>query len=54
MIINKTALFIDGENLRHYVENVIFENGFKKGNKTLICKEFLVMDPDGYLLRFAR
>ena len=29
------------------------ENSYKKGNKTLTCKEFLIMDPDGYLLRFS-
>jgi len=40
MITNKTALFIDGENLRHYVENVIFENGFKKGDYSILDIDF--------------
>lgn len=30
------------------------ENWYRKGNKLLGQKEFLVMDPDGYLLRFAQ
>ena len=29
------------------------ENRYRKGNRLLGCKEFLVMDPDGYLLRFS-
>lgn len=36
------------------VKTKIKENHYKKGNKVLICKEFLVMDPDGYLLRFSQ
>lgn len=28
------------------------ENWYRKENKLLGCKEFLVQDPDGYLLRF--
>ena len=36
------------------VKTQIEENHYKKGNKTLTCKEFLVMDPDGYLLRFSQ
>ena len=30
------------------------ENWYRKGNSLLGQKEFLVMDPDGYLLRFAQ
>ncbi|MBN2052374.1 VOC family protein [Candidatus Woesearchaeota archaeon] len=29
------------------------ENWYRKGNVLLGCKEFLVQDPDGYLLRFS-
>lgn len=32
----------------------IVENHYKVGNKTFTCQEFLVMDPDGYLLRFSK
>jgi len=28
------------------------ENWYREGNRLLGCKEFLVQDPDGYLLRF--
>ncbi len=30
------------------------QNWYKKNNKLLGCKEFLVQDPDGYLLRFSQ
>ena len=30
------------------------ENWYRSGNVLLGCKEFLVMDPDGYLLRFSQ
>ena len=30
------------------------ENWYRKENKLLGCKEFLVQDPDGYLLRFSQ
>jgi hypothetical protein len=30
------------------------ENWYRKGNKLLGSKEFLVQDPDGYLLRFSQ
>jgi catechol 2,3-dioxygenase-like lactoylglutathione lyase family enzyme len=30
------------------------ENWYRKGSRLLGQKEFLVMDPDGYLLRFAQ
>jgi catechol 2,3-dioxygenase-like lactoylglutathione lyase family enzyme len=36
------------------IKSQIKKNHYKKGNKILICKEFLVMDPDGYLLRFSQ
>lgn len=39
--------------IKYPIKSPIEENSYKKGNKTLICKEFLVMDPDGYLLRFS-
>ena len=29
------------------------ENWYRKGNKSLGNREFMVLDPDGYLLRFA-
>jgi uncharacterized glyoxalase superfamily protein PhnB len=29
------------------------ENWYRQGEKLLGCKEFLVMDPNGYLLRFS-
>ena len=31
----------------------IEENWYRKGNVFLGCKEFLVQDPDGYLLRIS-
>ncbi|VVB59950.1 Glyoxalase/Bleomycin resistance protein/Dioxygenase superfamily protein [uncultured archaeon] len=30
------------------------DNWYRKGKKLLGCREFLVMDPDGYLLRFSQ
>jgi catechol 2,3-dioxygenase-like lactoylglutathione lyase family enzyme len=30
------------------------ENQYRKNNKLLRCKEFLILDPDGYLLRFSQ
>jgi catechol 2,3-dioxygenase-like lactoylglutathione lyase family enzyme len=36
------------------IKSPIEENHYKKGNKVLTCKEFLVMDPDGYLLRLSQ
>lgn len=30
------------------------DNWYKKANKLLGCREFLVQDPDGYLLRFSQ
>ena len=30
------------------------DNWYRKGNKLLGCREFLVQDPDGYLLRFSQ
>ncbi len=30
------------------------DNWYRKGTKLLGCREFLVMDPDGYLLRFSQ
>lgn len=38
---------------KYPIKYPIEKNSYKKENKTLICKEFLVMDPDGYLLRFS-
>ena len=32
----------------------IQENWYRAGNKLVGHKEFLVLDPDGYLLRFAQ
>ena len=32
----------------------IQENWYKADNKLIGQKEFLIMDPDGYLLRFAQ
>jgi catechol 2,3-dioxygenase-like lactoylglutathione lyase family enzyme len=29
-------------------------NTYRKGKEILTCREFLVMDPDGYLLRFTQ
>ncbi|MBI2464628.1 NYN domain-containing protein [Candidatus Shapirobacteria bacterium] len=34
------ALFIDGENLRHYVEKVLLENGFKKYEYSILSVNF--------------
>ena len=30
------------------------DNWYRKGKNLLGCREFLVMDPDGYLLRFSQ
>ncbi len=30
------------------------DNWYRKANKLLGCQEFLVQDPDGYLLRFSQ
>lgn len=30
------------------------ENKYQVKNKEVICKEFLIQDPDGYLLRFSQ
>lgn len=40
---NKVALFIDGENLSHYVENVIFENGYDKHEYSILNTNFAKM-----------
>lgn len=42
-------------NTHHYSIKVgIEENWYRSGSKLLGQKEFLLMDPDGYLLRFAQ
>ena len=38
----------------YQVQYPIEENWYREGDKLLGNKEFLVMDPDGYLLRFAQ
>lgn len=40
---NKVALFIDGENLRHYVENVLIENKFDKHKYSILDIDFTKM-----------
>ena len=35
------------------IKNNIEENWYRQDNKLLGNKEFLVQDPDGYLLRFS-
>ncbi len=40
---NKVALFIDGENLRHYVENVLVENNFDKHKFSILDIDFKKM-----------
>lgn len=40
---NKAALFIDGENLRHYVEKVLVENKFDKKKYSIINLDFTKM-----------
>lgn len=35
------------------VHTPLQENKYKVKGKMIVCKEFLVMDPDGYLLRFS-
>jgi len=30
------------------------QNWYRQGDKLLGCEEFLIMDPDGYLLRFSK
>ncbi|MFA5828198.1 MAG: NYN domain-containing protein [Candidatus Shapirobacteria bacterium] len=37
---NKVALFIDGENLRHYVEQVLLDGGFKKHEFSILNIDF--------------
>ncbi|MBP9818271.1 NYN domain-containing protein [Candidatus Shapirobacteria bacterium] len=37
---NKSALFIDGENLRHYIEKVIYDNGFDKHKYSITDIDF--------------
>ena len=44
------------DNLKNYGYEITFEmeeNWYRQGDKLLGNKEFLVQDPDGYLLRFA-
>ena len=36
------------------IKSPIEESHYKQNNKNLICREFLIMDPDGYLLRFSQ
>jgi len=38
--VNKIALFIDGENLRHYVESIIQENGYRKEDYSMLDIDF--------------
>ncbi|MCX6804238.1 MAG: glyoxalase [Candidatus Diapherotrites archaeon] len=30
------------------------ENKYKVGKETFICRELMILDPDGYLLRFSQ
>ncbi len=39
---------------RHPIKIMPEENWYRKGNELVGNKEFLVTDPDGYLLRFAQ
>ena len=36
------------------IKSQIKENSYKRDNEILKCKEFLILDPDGYLLRFSK
>lgn len=36
------------------INSKIEENSYKAGNRLIISKEVLIMDPDGYLLRFSQ
>ncbi len=36
------------------IKSKIKNKNYLKDDQILICKEFLVMDPDGYLLRFSQ
>ena len=40
MFMNNAGLYIDGENLRHYVEKVIFDNGYKKHEYSILNVDF--------------
>ena len=44
-------------NLKNNNYNIAFdieENWYRQDNKLLGCREFLIQDPDGYLLRFSK
>jgi hypothetical protein len=40
--------------MKHSLKIKPKDNWYRKGKELLGCREFLVMDPDGYLLRFSQ
>jgi catechol 2,3-dioxygenase-like lactoylglutathione lyase family enzyme len=40
--------------INYQIKNKIEKNSYKVKNKIIVSKELLIMDPDGYLLRFSQ
>ena len=51
---NVSKIYNDLIKAGYQVQYPIEENWYREGDKLLGNREFLVMDPDGYLLRFAQ
>jgi catechol 2,3-dioxygenase-like lactoylglutathione lyase family enzyme len=41
-------------NMNYHIHNKIEKNSYKVKEKIIISKELIIMDPDGYLLRFSQ
>lgn len=51
---NIDSIFIKLKTKNYPIKSLIEENFYQIDNKKVKCKEFLIMDPDGYLLRFSQ
>lgn len=51
---NLDEIYNNFKNLNYKIAFDIEENWYRQDNKLLGNKEFLIQDPDGYLLRFSK
>ena len=51
---NVNKIYDNLKNNNYKIAFDIEENWYRQDNKLLGCREFLIQDPDGYLLRFSK